>query len=109
MTRPLLVTLTAVVALGCAGKQPAPTAAAPAPLPPLIERELFFDDPEISGGQISPDGKFISFRKPYRGVMNIWVKRREEAFEAARPLTADTRRPVRAYFWSEDGKYILYG
>ena len=25
--------------------------------PPLIDRELLFDDPEISGAQISPDGK----------------------------------------------------
>ncbi len=27
--------------------------------PPLIDRDLFFGDPEISGAQISPDGKFI--------------------------------------------------
>ena len=27
----------------------------------LIDRELFFGDPEISGAQISPDGKFICF------------------------------------------------
>jgi dipeptidyl aminopeptidase/acylaminoacyl peptidase len=80
----------------------------PAGLPPLIERELFFDDPEISGGQISPDGKLISFRKPYKGVNNIWVKRLEEPFDAARPVTADAKRPVNQYSWSEDGKRILY-
>jgi dipeptidyl aminopeptidase/acylaminoacyl peptidase len=84
------------------------TMSPPAGLPPLIERELFFDDPEIAGEQISPDGRFISFRKPYRGVVNIWVKRREEPFSAARPLTADAKRPVRAYFWTEDGRRILY-
>ena len=77
-------------------------------LPPLIDRELFFGDPEISGAQISPDGRFISFRKPYRDVMNIWVKRTEEPFDAARPITADTERPVRGYFWSEDSRYVLY-
>ena len=43
-------------------------------LPPLIDRNVFFGDPEISGAQLSPDGKWISFRKPYRGVMNVWVK-----------------------------------
>jgi len=32
-----------------------------ADLPPLIDRELFFGDPEISGAQLSPDGKFITF------------------------------------------------
>ena len=87
-------------ASAAAAPAPAPQLQPPAGLPPLIERELFFDDPEITGGQISPDGKFISFRKPYKGVANIWVKRREEPFDAARPLTADTKRPVNIYFWS---------
>ena len=32
--------------------------------PPVIDRELFFGDPEISGAQISPDGKYIAFLKP---------------------------------------------
>ena len=44
-------------------------------LPPLLDRELFFDNPEISGAQLSPDGTFISLIKPYNGVMNIWVKK----------------------------------
>ncbi len=77
-------------------------------LPPLIDRQLFFGDPEIAGAQISPDGEFISFRKPYRGVMNIWVKGSDEPFEAARPMSADSTRPVRGYFWSQDSRYVLY-
>ena len=76
--------------------------------PPIIDRELFFDAPEIAGGQLSPDGKFISFIKPYKGTQNIWVKKLEEDFTAAKPLTADTVRPIRSYFWTRDGKYILY-
>ena len=79
-----------------------------AELPPLIDREVFFGNPEVAGAQISPDGRWISFRKPYRDVMNIWVKRTNEPFEAARPMTADTERPIRAYFWTEDSRYILY-
>ena len=77
-------------------------------LPPLLDRNLFFDDPKIASAQISPDGRFISFRKPHNNVMNIWVKRTEEPFEAAKPITADTARPVRSYFWSQDGRYVLY-
>lgn len=76
--------------------------------PPLIDRELFFGDPEISGAQISPDGKFIAFVKPFKGTRNIWVKRTEEPFDSAKPLTADKSRPVTQYFWSRDGKYILF-
>ena len=79
-----------------------------AQLPPLIDRELFFGDPEISGASISPDGRYITFIKPFKGVRNIWVKERSEPFERARPITADTTRPVMSYFWSHDAKFVLY-
>jgi len=74
---------------------------------PILDRELFFGNPEIYGGQLSPDGKFISFMKEYEGIMNIWVKKFDEPFEKARPLTS-SKRPMQGYFWSYDGKYILY-
>jgi dipeptidyl aminopeptidase/acylaminoacyl peptidase len=74
---------------------------------PLLDREIFFGNPEISGGQLSPDGKWISFMKEYEGIMNIWVKAFDEPFENARPLT-DSKRPLYGYFWTEDGQYILY-
>jgi dipeptidyl aminopeptidase/acylaminoacyl peptidase len=77
-------------------------------LPALIDRELIFGDPEIINAQISPDGSFIAFIKPYRGTRNIWVKKREEPFTAGRPITADTIRPINNYFWSWDGKNLLY-
>ncbi|MEP0547746.1 MAG: alpha/beta fold hydrolase [Rhodothermales bacterium] len=80
---------------------------AAAQLPPLVDREVFFGDPEIAGGQLSPDGQYLSFLKPYDDVMNVWVKGIDESFDAARPLTADDR-PVPGYFWSEDGRYVLY-
>src|SRR5882672_7970245 len=76
--------------------------------PPIIDRELFFGDPEISGAQISPDGKFIAFVKPFKGTRNVWVKRTEEPFDAAKPITNDKSRPITQYFWSRDGKYILF-
>jgi len=74
---------------------------------PILDRELFFGNPEIAGGQLSPDGKFISFMKEYEGIMNIWVKKIDEPFEKARPLT-NSKRPMQGYFWSEDSKNILY-
>ncbi|MDD9967277.1 MAG: prolyl oligopeptidase family serine peptidase, partial [Myxococcales bacterium] len=89
---------------------PSPSVGAPDPfagMPPLVERELLFGDPEIDRGRLSPDGRFLSFRKPYRDVMNIWVKAIAEPFDKARPLTADSR-PVTGYFWSEDSRRILY-
>ena len=77
-------------------------------LPPLIDRELFFGPPVIAGGQLSPDGKYMSFLKTFKGTMNVWVKDASAPFESAHPLTADTLRPIRSYFWSRDGKYLLY-
>jgi len=76
--------------------------------PPLIDRELFFGDPEIAGAQISPDGAFIAFVKPFKGTRNIWVKKTADPFTDAKPITADTKRPIPSYFWSRDGKYILF-
>jgi dipeptidyl aminopeptidase/acylaminoacyl peptidase len=77
-------------------------------LPPLIDRELLFGNPEIAGAQISPDGKFIAFVKPYKDTRNIWVKRVDEPFEKAKLITNRTDRPIPSYFWSYDGKYILF-
>lgn len=100
-------TMPAIALLALAVLSAPAVAPARAELPPLIDRELLFGDPEISGAQISPDGKFISFIKPYREVRNIWVKGLDEPFSAARPVTADSR-PVVGYFWTVDGKYVLY-
>ena len=77
-------------------------------LPPLIDREIFFDDPIISGGRLSPDGAYISFLRPYDGTRNIWVKEREASFDEAVAVTAETQRPIMSYFWSRDGEYLLY-
>ncbi len=40
-------------------------------LPPLLDRELFFGDAEISGAQLSPDGRYLAFIRPHQGVRNI--------------------------------------
>jgi len=82
--------------------------AVPAEQPPIIDRNLFFGEIAIAGAQISPDGHYISFLKPYQGTRNIWVKTADEPFSAARPVSAEATRPIRAYFWSRDSKYILY-
>jgi dipeptidyl aminopeptidase/acylaminoacyl peptidase len=76
--------------------------------PPLIDRQLFFGEIQIAGAQISPDGQYLSFLKPYKGTRNIWVKKAGEPFSAAKPMSAEATRPVRAYFWSRDSKYLLY-
>ena len=108
--RPLLLALLPL-ALACATPAPLPEKAAasdkPTP-PPLIDRALLFGDPEYSSAQLSPDGAWISFMKPLDGTRNLWVKRRDDAFDKARPITAETKRPIPSYFWSNDSKYVLF-
>ena len=77
-------------------------------LPPLIDRELLFGNPEIAGSQLSPDGKYLTFLKPWSGTRNIWIKKTGEPFSSARLLTTETKRPVPGYFWTHDSKYVLY-
>ena len=74
---------------------------------PIIDRDIFFGNPEIAAAQLSPDGKLISFQKEFNGIMNIWVKKFDEPFNKAVPLT-NNERPLGGYFWTYDSKYILF-
>lgn len=77
-------------------------------LPPIIDRELIFGNPEITAAQLSPDGQYLAFIKPWKDTRNIWVKKTDEPFSAARLLTTEKKRPIPAYFWTWDAKYLLY-
>src|SRR5258708_8286678 len=69
-------------------------------LPPVIDRELIFGNPEIAGAQISPNGKYLSFLKPWKDTRNIYVKGVDEPFSAARLMTTEAKRPVAWSCWS---------
>jgi dipeptidyl aminopeptidase/acylaminoacyl peptidase len=85
---------------------PAQPAAAASAMPPLIPLGHFFDNPEIAGAQISPDGQWLSYLKPYREKLNIHV--RPIGGGAERVMTTDTVRPISGYFWAVDSRQILY-
>ncbi|MBV8496433.1 MAG: S9 family peptidase, partial [Gammaproteobacteria bacterium] len=76
--------------------------------PPLIDRDALFGEIQIAAAQVAPDGRYMAFLKPYRGVRNLWVKRTAEPFASARPVSAEAQRPIPEYRWSRDGKYLLY-
>ena len=82
--------------------------AAKSELPPLVDRNLFFGNPEIAGAQISPDGKWIAFLKPWKETRNVWVKQVGEPYGKGRLITADPKRPIPGFFWSRDSKAILF-
>ena len=99
----LRTSLIAVAALSSLRGQPASQG-----LPPLIDRQLLFGDPEIVGAELSPDGRYLAFIKPWKSTRNIWVKTIDEPFSAARLLTTETKRPIPAFLWTRDGKYVVY-
>jgi dipeptidyl aminopeptidase/acylaminoacyl peptidase len=81
---------------------------ASAAAPPLLDRELFFGNPEIAGAQLSPDGKYIAFLKPWKDTRNVWVKKTGEGYDKAHLITAEPKRPVAGFFWTRDSKKILF-
>ncbi len=91
-----------------APKAPAAAKAQNSQLPPLVDRHLFFGNPEIAGAQLSPDGKWIAFLKPYKETRNVWVKKAGEPYAKGRLITADPKRPIPGFFWSRDSKAILF-
>lgn len=74
---------------------------------PLIPRQVLFGNPDKASLRISPDGKQISFRAPAEGVMNVWVAPFDDP-GAAVPVTKDTLRGIRIYFWAYTSEHIIY-
>ena len=77
---------------------------------PLIPRTVLFGNPERTQPRISPDGQRLTYIAPLDGVLNVWVgpvghDAGDGAFE---PVTRDTDRGIRLYFWAEDGRNLVY-
>ncbi len=75
-------------------------------LPPLIPRTVIFGNPEKADPQVSPDGGSLAYLAPLDGVLNLWVGPIHG--DEFRPVTRDTDRGVRVYFWAHDGAHLLY-
>ncbi len=76
-------------------------------IPDIVDRELFFGNPDKIQVRISPDGKYFSYRAPVNGVMNIWVAPIENP-DGAQPITQDTLRGIQGYQWSYKSGILLY-
>jgi len=74
---------------------------------PLIPRHVLFGNPDKAAIQISPDGKHISYLAAVDGVLNVFVGPIDKPDEAE-PVTKDTYRGIRNYFWAYTGDHILY-
>jgi len=74
---------------------------------PLIPRSALFGNPDRAAPRISPDGTKMAYLAAVDGVMNVWVGPVDRP-EAARAVTRDRKRGIRAYFWAHDNRHILY-
>ena len=97
--------------------------------PDLIAVEDLFGLPTRSRAVLSPDGTRVAYLAPWRDRLNVFVRdvdsdwaapddgdgegdgegdgRRDDA-AGARRITADARRNIDTFFWSADGRYLLF-
>ncbi|GER86984.1 peptidase S9 [Dictyobacter vulcani] len=72
----------------------------------LLPRRILFGNPVKAAPRISPDGKRLAYLAPVDNVLNVWVG--TIGSDDAHPVTKDTERGIRFYFWAFDNKHILY-
>ncbi|MCX2729344.1 S9 family peptidase [Saccharopolyspora sp. NFXS83] len=76
-------------------------------LPERITVEDFFRSPERAGASISPDGTRIAYLAPWKNRLNVWIEDLDGDAEP-RCVTADERRTVQHYAWTDDPRWLLY-
>jgi dipeptidyl aminopeptidase/acylaminoacyl peptidase len=77
----------------------------------LIPREVLFGNPERISPHISPDGTRLAWIAPHEGVLNVWlapIGADGVDWDAARVVTDDKDRGIRAYAWARDDRHLLY-
>ncbi|GCF08541.1 S9 family peptidase [Dictyobacter arantiisoli] len=72
----------------------------------LIPRRILFGNPTKASPRISPDGKHLAYLAPMDNILNVWVG--EVGGQEFQPITKDSERGIRFYFWAADNKHILY-
>jgi dipeptidyl aminopeptidase/acylaminoacyl peptidase len=72
----------------------------------LIPRRVLFGNPVKANPKISPDGQRLAYLAPVNGVLNVWVGK--VGSDNYQPVTNDTDRGVRFYFWAADNTHIMY-
>jgi dipeptidyl aminopeptidase/acylaminoacyl peptidase len=77
---------------------------------PLIPLKVLFGNPERTQPRLSPDGQRLAYIAPLDGVLNVWVGPvgSDAGGGSFEPVTRDTDRGIRLYFWAEDGRHLVY-
>ncbi len=73
----------------------------------LLSRSVLFANPDRTHPKVSPDGKRFAYLSSVDGVLNVWVSPIGDIAHA-QPVTHDTKRGVRNYYWAFNNSHILY-
>ncbi len=73
----------------------------------LIPREVLFGNPEKTMVKLSHNGEHLTYLASRDGVLNIFVAKTDNPNKAI-PITKDTGRGIRQYFWLYDNQHIAY-
>jgi dipeptidyl aminopeptidase/acylaminoacyl peptidase len=72
---------------------------------PILPLEDFFKNPEKTGYQISPDGKYFSYLAPFESRLNVFIQ--EIGGDTAIRITSETERDIRRYFWANNERILF--
>ncbi|MBU0695811.1 MAG: S9 family peptidase [Bacteroidetes bacterium] len=62
-----------------------------------ISADIFFNEPEKSSFHISPDGKFLSYLKPFQGKLNLYIQSIDK--NETLQITSYQDQGIKYYFW----------
>src|SRR4030066_426984 len=71
-------------------------------MPRIIPMKDFFRNPEIMAFQLSPDGQYLAFLKPWQTRLNVNVQKIGEGEE--RRITSATERDIAGYIWASNSR-----
>ena len=68
--------------------------------------EDFFKNSEITNLQLSPNGKYLAYLKPYEKRMNIYVRPLDDS-QPEKRITNQTKRDIASFGWKENDTLIF--
>ena len=88
-----LLVVASIFIFGCAPQEE---------LPRLIPMKDFFRNPESAMFELSPDGEYLAFLKPWENRLNVHVQKIEE--EQVTRITGATERDIAGYIWANNNR-----
>jgi len=70
----------------------------------LIPLKDFFRNPEKTGYQISPDGKYFSYLAPWENRLNVFIQ--EAGTDKTTRITDAKERDITSYFWKGNDRIV---